>query len=253
MSAGYVNPCPRCDLKVTAGQVKVNNQIYHPDCFTCNTCGEKLSLSDYKLSGDKVYCAECNRKLETGGVESKGDEIDTSSPELKSAWARCVNEGKNNWVLFGFEGKETKRLILAGTGSGGFVEFKKTLESNNSQSRMLYGALIVVGYSDGAIAAKRNKVVYVSYVGSGVSELVKAKVNKFKRIVQSFFGSVQLTCDLFGNRMSEFTTNDIGFKLMNAAGSHKDAFFDFGPGVGKIATSKFQAQEEEDDDGGDIE
>lgn len=56
-------PCQRCKISMFAGQVAVkaeragNQAIWHPQCFTCNKCGELLADLVYFFFKGEIYCA----------------------------------------------------------------------------------------------------------------------------------------------------------------------------------------------------
>jgi len=179
--------------------------------------------------------------------------VNTSNPALKDAMKQLYSASDpTNWIVFEFEGATDKLQVLT-TGTDGLDGLKAKLAS--WIPKVLFGALLVIANSgeSGAASLRTDKVVYFTFTGAGVPEMLRAQANVLKRQVQPLFGSVSLTLDLDGNHLDTLNTNSVGFKLLHGSGSHKSNFFDFGGPNGKVATSSFSNADEREDSEGDFD
>lgn len=60
-------------MKLTGTITKVNGKQYHPDCFKCDECGNKL-VGGFAKVGDKQLCRECAQKKSAKGKCVKCDQ-----------------------------------------------------------------------------------------------------------------------------------------------------------------------------------
>jgi len=189
----------------------------------------------------------------TYGAATLPKTVDSSNPAIREAIKKLITQSDpTNWIAFEFEG-DSDRLCVLGTGVDGLDGLKSKMSS--WIPKVLFGAFLVIGTSDeiGAATLRTDKVVYYTFTGAGVPEMLKAQSNVLKRQVQPVFGSVSLTLDIDGGHLDLVNANAVGFKLMNASGSHKSMLFDFGGKTGKVNTSTFSNADEAEDSEGDFD
>lgn len=232
--------CTNCGEQIK-GQLKA--------CPTCGLSKDKvLDKSSAKVEENK------NDKHMAGGYggNSAGKrsvpnpkDLDTSDPTLKKSFAKLV-KGKHNWCAFLLLGA---KLQVLGDGTGGLQELKKLLMSN--QDGVIFGCFKVTAISrpsDGSTETSRPKFVYYNFIGAGIPEMVKARANPLKRVVQDkLFGAPHMTLDFDGTKMDLETYNSIGFKMMHAEGSHKSSHFDFGGANAECDCAQFTNAGEEEE------
>jgi hypothetical protein len=155
-------------------------------------------------------------------------QVDLSKPEVKEVWAKVRDrKNKTNWCLLGFEG-QTSRLVVVGSGTGGFREMKTRL----SDDAALFGAFQVIGIDKrGAVQAEREKFVAFDFVGGSIPEYSRADFNFAKDKVNRFWGAIAYSASIRGSTLDTFTELFVGRELLRAGGAHKPTAYDFGGGV----------------------
>jgi len=107
---------------------------------------------------------------------------DVSDPALAQAYADVRNDSNpTTYAVFGYQGNN--KIVCQATGSGDFSEFVEKFEDNQAQ----FGFVRVIS---GDSESKRAKFVFISWVGTGVGALARAKVSvhkaKVKEIVRDY-------------------------------------------------------------------
>ena len=52
--------CAKCEEEINEGPtLTVLGRKWHPDCFTCDSCGEVLAKTPFFLDGDVPFCSAC--------------------------------------------------------------------------------------------------------------------------------------------------------------------------------------------------
>jgi len=151
--------------------------------------------------------------------------VDVSNSELKESWAELTDQkGDTNWILWGFEDKT--RLVVLGKGKGGLPE----LVSNLDESRVSFAGLKVIGVdAQPNLTSHRNKFVFITYTGSSVAALTKAKVSIQKDVVYAQCNGV--TAQVQANDKEHLEPKEIGSILIRSGGAHKPTHYDFGGDV----------------------
>lgn len=68
--------CGKCNKLVEGSTMKALGAVFHPNCFTCKTCGTGVAVKTFFEVGDGVFCAICYKK------------------ELDIAFEECANDVK---------------------------------------------------------------------------------------------------------------------------------------------------------------
>jgi len=102
--------------------------------------------------------------------------VDVSDSALGQAYADVRSDSNpTTYAVFGYNGP--KKISLQATGSGDFNEFASKFDDRQAQ----FGYLRV---TTGDSESKRAKFVFVSWVGTGVGALARAKVSVHKANVK---------------------------------------------------------------------
>jgi len=119
---------------------------------------------------------------------------------------------------------EANVLKVLSSGSGGFAEFK----AQTDESKVMYGLLAVYGVDErGSTTSRRSKFVAVTFIGSSVKIMEKARVSTQKGEVHKNFSTVSMTFDFSDSE--DFTQREIALRLIQSGGAHKPHFYEFGP------------------------
>ena len=102
--------------------------------------------------------------------------VDVSDSRIAQAYADVRSDSNpTSYAVLGYEGKT--KIVVQATGSGDWNEFTGHLRDGEAQ----FGFVRV---TTGDEESKRAKFVFVSWVGSGVSILARAKVSVHKANVK---------------------------------------------------------------------
>jgi len=112
--------------------------------------------------------------------------VDVSDPAIASAYADVRNDqNPTTWLVLAYSGNN--KLVLQASGSGGYQEFLSEFDDKKAQ----FGYIRV---TTGDSESKRYKFVFVSWVGTGVGSLAKAKVSvhkaKVKEVIREYASEV---------------------------------------------------------------
>ena len=55
--------CCRCSKPIKGRCVTAMFRKFHPECFVCSYCLERLNMGTFKVQGDKPYCKQCFYRL----------------------------------------------------------------------------------------------------------------------------------------------------------------------------------------------
>jgi len=79
----FLQKCAGCD-KVIAGQyLKIMDQHYHPDCWTCTMCKTSISANSCAQYRKQFYCKGCIVKARTQGLSQAKAPASTPKPKSK--------------------------------------------------------------------------------------------------------------------------------------------------------------------------
>lgn len=151
-------------------------------------------------------------------------DIDASDPALVQAWKEMSDQkSENNWCLFRLE---SKKLVLAGAGKGGYNELIEQFDQNF----VMFGALKVIGKDDRqTLEALRPKYVFFTFIGDKVSVMQRAKVSVQRGAAEKIFNGYSTRLDVPGN-LSNFHRKEIARELLKCGGAHTPSHYVFGPG-----------------------
>eukprot|EP00010_Vexillifera_abyssalis_P007591 CAMPEP_0201550004 /NCGR_PEP_ID=MMETSP0173_2-20130828/6429_1 /ASSEMBLY_ACC=CAM_ASM_000268 /TAXON_ID=218659 /ORGANISM="Vexillifera sp., Strain DIVA3 564/2" /LENGTH=169 /DNA_ID=CAMNT_0047959873 /DNA_START=103 /DNA_END=612 /DNA_ORIENTATION=+ len=153
-------------------------------------------------------------------------DINASDSNITATWDKITSENDDtNWMLLSPKSGSKSDLEVVGSGSGGLNEMKETLD----EGRIMFGLLKVVGVDEKeTTTSRRAKYVFITFIGSKVSVLVKARVSIQKGQVTPLFHGVQIFVDISG--VDELEPKVIADKLIASGGAHKPSHYEFGPG-----------------------
>eukprot|EP00178_Gracilaria_changii_P005042 TRINITY_DN18139_c0_g1_i1.p1 TRINITY_DN18139_c0_g1~~TRINITY_DN18139_c0_g1_i1.p1 ORF type:complete len:146 (+),score=40.92 TRINITY_DN18139_c0_g1_i1:3-440(+) len=134
---------------------------------------------------------------------------DVSNPDLKAAYEEVRKDNNSvDWCVFGYG--EGATIELLGKGEGGVDELKAKL----SDDIVAYG---YVRFKTGDTQSTRAKFVLITWVGSGVSVLRKAKVSVHKADIKSVLK--EFAVEVQADDMSDLDTEVIGKMITKAMGA----------------------------------
>lgn len=151
--------------------------------------------------------------------------LDLNDPSIEQSWKDLTTaNNETNWILWQLDGS---KLVLKATGTGGLPELRSTLEGQ--EESVLFGGFQVIGVDDrGSTTSKRYKYIALTFVGSKVSVLKKAKVSVQRTEVQKKMKGFTAAFDF--NDPAELTPEEISKILLKSGGAHKPNSYDFGGG-----------------------
>jgi len=156
-----------------------------------------------------------------------GREVDFSDEKLKPAFdALKDSKQPNNWLVYGLVGK-TNKLELVGTGEGGLSEMTSVL----AEDRVAFCLLRVIGADVQAnVTSNREKFTYISWIGSKVGVMQRAKVGMQSKAVQAYFTGVSLVISVDASTEADLALEALAKRLLACGGAHKPTKYVFGPG-----------------------
>jgi len=136
--------------------------------------------------------------------------VDCSDSALKQAY-EDVRSDKNptTWAVFGYE--SPKKVVLNATGQGGWAEFENTFDDGVVQ----FGFVRV---TTGDNESKRAKFVFVSWIGSSVGPLARAKVSVHKASVKEVVRD--FACEIHAETRDELDEAKVLDKVTKAGGAN---------------------------------
>jgi len=160
------------------------------------------------------------------GAASAGS-LDASDTKVGAAFA-TIKDSKQatNWLAYGLVGKSNK-LEVIGTGEGGLAE----LVSHLSEDRVSFCLLRVIAADVQAnVTSNREKFTYITWIGSKVGVMVRAKVGMQTKDVQTYFRGVSLVINVDAGVVADLEMETLAKKLLACGGAHKPTKYVFGPG-----------------------
>jgi len=158
---------------------------------------------------------------------ASGREVDLSDPAIKPAFDSLKDmKSPNNWLALGFVGK-TNKLELVGTGTEGLSGLTAVL----AEDRVIFCLLRVIGADVQAnVTSNREKFVYISWIGSKVGVMQRAKVGMQSKVVQQYFAGISLAINVDASTQADLELEALAKRLLACGGAHKPTKYVFGPG-----------------------
>lgn len=136
--------------------------------------------------------------------------VDVSDPKLTEAYnAVRTDSDDTNWLVFGYT-ENNKAIELQGTGSGGLEELLQQFKPDQSQYG--YCALIT-----GDEESKRTKFILLSWCGTGVGALKRAKMSVHKASVKQVLK--EFASEFHGETLEDLNVDDIRGKVVKSGGA----------------------------------
>jgi hypothetical protein len=156
-----------------------------------------------------------------------GREVDFSDSAIAPAFASMKDmKSATNWLALGLVGK-TNKLEVVGTGSEGLSALAAVL----AEDRVSFCLLRVIGADVQAnVTSNRDKFVYISWIGSKVGVMQRAKVGMQSKLVQAHFVGVSLAVVMDASEHKDLELDGIAKRLLACGGAHKPTKYVFGPG-----------------------
>jgi hypothetical protein len=142
-----------------------------------------------------------------------------SDSSIQSTWEQIrQDESGVNWLLVGYDENDAKKVKLVGSGSGGMEELKGSLDDN----AVLYGVFKVIGVDQDS---RRTKLVFVTWIGSGLSPLKRARTSTHKSAFTQFFNGFHV--EIYASSTEDLNQEDIISRLNASTGAHKPKSYEF--------------------------
>jgi len=153
--------------------------------------------------------------------------LDASDTKVGAAFAAIKDSKQStNWLAYGLVGK-TNKLEVIGTGEGGLSE----LVSHLSEDRVAFCLLRVIAADVQAnVTSNREKFTYITWIGSKVGVMLRAKVGMQTKDVQTYLRGVSLVINVDAGAVADLDMDPLAKKLLACGGAHKPTKYVFGPG-----------------------
>jgi len=155
-----------------------------------------------------------------------GKEVDFSDPTIAPAYAKLKDmKATENYLTLGLVGKSNK-LEVVGTGAGGLSE----LTTGLAEDRVCFVLLRVIGADvQENVTSNRDKFVYISWIGSKVGVMQRAKVGMQSKVVQNYFVGISIAVVVDASSAADIAMEAIAKRLLACGGAHKPTKYVFGP------------------------
>lgn len=145
--------------------------------------------------------------------------LDLTDPAIAQTWEELRrDDSEKNWLLVGYDENQKDTLKLVASGSGGMNELKQHLDAN----QVLYGVFRVVGVDQDS---RRTKFVFVTFIGSGLSPLKRARTSTHKSALTQFFNGFHV--EVYVSSEDDLNEDDIINRLNSSTGAHKPKHYEF--------------------------
>ncbi|GAA5940383.1 hypothetical protein JCM10213_007518 [Rhodosporidiobolus nylandii] len=140
---------------------------------------------------------------------------DVSDPAIAAAYDDVRNDKTDsNFLLLDYAGERTDKLTLTTTGSGGLEELKTHLKDGNASF-----AYVRVKYSND-VESFREKFILVTWIGTGVKVMRKAKLSVHAGDVKNVLRSYSI--DVPASSLDDLAEDPIVTRLRKAGGASYD-------------------------------
>ncbi|KAK4053212.1 hypothetical protein OIO90_003986 [Microbotryomycetes sp. JL221] len=138
-----------------------------------------------------------------------------AAPEIKEAYEQ-VRDNKSDvtWLLLDYETDKSDTLNLTGKGNGGLDELKQHL----SDDRASFGYAKITYANDKE--SQREKFIFITWIGSNVKVMRKAKLSVHKADVQNVLRIFSI--EVPANSLNDLDEGPIVTRLRKAGGASYD-------------------------------
>jgi len=153
--------------------------------------------------------------------------LDFSDPAIKPAFDTLKDmKSPVNYLVLGIVGKSNKLEVKA-TGEEGLSSLAASLTDDG----VAFALLRVIGADVQAnVTSNREKWVYISWIGTKVGVMQRAKVGMQSKAAQAYFTGVSLAVVLDANTQEDLQLEGLAKRLLACGGAHKPTKYVFGPG-----------------------
>lgn len=153
--------------------------------------------------------------------------LDFSDPAIAPAFADLKDmKSATNFLVLGIVGKSNKLEVTA-KGEEGLSALAAALPDDG----IAFALLRVIGADVQAnVTSNREKWVYVSWIGTKVGVMQRAKVGMQSKAAQAYFTGVSLAVVLDANTQADLELDGLAKRLLACGGAHKPTKYVFGPG-----------------------
>jgi paxillin len=88
----FLETCSACHEIISEEYVKVFKNIYHPECWKCETCGTTLSRDTCEMYKTKFYCPPCHKQAVTTTVMHSATNASSPSTRARARHQRSASE-----------------------------------------------------------------------------------------------------------------------------------------------------------------
>jgi len=136
--------------------------------------------------------------------------VDVSDPAIAKTYADVRSDSNpTSWLVLEYSGNS--KIVLKASGQGNFQEFLHEFEDSKAQ----FGYIRV---TTGDSESKRAKFVFVSWVGTGVGSLAKAKVSVHKAKVKEVIR--EYACEVHAEERDELSEDAVMEKVIKSGGAN---------------------------------
>ena len=136
--------------------------------------------------------------------------VDVSDPKLTEAYNDIRNDSNpTNWCVFGYT-DNNKAIECQATGEGGLEELLQQFKED--QAQYAYCAIIT-----GDEESKRTKFILISWCGTGVGALKRAKMSVHKASVKQVLK--EFASEFHGEALSDLEVESIRNKVIKSGGA----------------------------------
>ncbi|GJN89293.1 hypothetical protein Rhopal_002273-T1 [Rhodotorula paludigena] len=140
---------------------------------------------------------------------------DVSAPEIREAYNKVRSDkDETNWMLIDYEDDKSSKLVLTATGSGGLDEVKDKFQDDKASF-----AYVRVKYSND-VESFREKFILITYIGSSVKVMRRAKVSVQAADVKKTLGFYSI--DVAASSKDDIKESEIVSRLRKAGGASYD-------------------------------
>ena len=145
--------------------------------------------------------------------------LNLTDSAIAQAWTDIrSDDSATNWLLVGYDENQKDTMKLVGSGSGGMAELKTHLDAN----QVLYGIFRVIGVDQDS---RRTKYVFVTFIGSALSPLKRARTSTHKSALAQYFNGFHV--EIYAASEDDLTEDDIVARLNSSTGAHKPKHYEF--------------------------